>query len=281
MAKITIKGTTKVHEFDSIWDFCKYINDKQENFVFKGKRLLSKRQGDTSFRGTNSYKEAYDLMIHGWDVGAKELNEKLKGEFKRRDFGTRYKSKYDVVGGQVSVPRHLQGIPTSMIRQTRIPKKTKIISICKPITYNAITDKDDMMRWGKNSLLIIKKLESMGFRVNLFTIEGSNCDGETIVGKIKIKSSSERLNISKIAFMIAHPSMLRRISIRYTEVSELVTKRNWTNGYGSAISESHYVRILESINDRSYVLPKRIEDWHLEGKKLDELVDKIISNYQN
>ena len=53
--------------------------------------------------------------------------------------------------------------------------------------------------------------------------------------RIRIKGADEKLNISKTAFPLIHPSMLRRLIFRFIEVYPDVTS-NFTSTYGMPIS---------------------------------------------
>jgi len=49
------------------------------------------------------------------------------------------------------------------------------------------------------------------------------------------------MNISKLAFPLVHPSMLRRLMFKYLEVTDLITNRDFANGYGSPIEDADVV----------------------------------------
>ena len=158
---------------------------------------------------------------------------------------------FDVVGFQASVPRYLQGIPTNMVNKKLVPIKQKVITLNKDISYNSMTSTQDIIDASIQTLQLIKKIEAQGIRVNLNLILGVKANGNTEVVKIRLKSANERLNISKLAFPLVHPSMLRRLFFRYIEVAPTVTKGfKW--GYGHPLDGSQ----LKAYCKDEYVLPR-------------------------
>ena len=126
------------------------------------------------------------------------------------------------------------------------------------------------------TLQIINKLESQGYRCNLNVFwcisEKSlryslNC--KIIAVKIKVKSSSEKLNISKLAFPLVHPSMLRRLLFRFIEVYPNVTK-GFFGCYGYPVMDE----IMKNANfhkNGEYYLPAFIKKDISEISSIDDL----------
>ena len=121
----------------------------------------------------------------------------------------------------------------------------------------------------------IKKIEAQGIRVNLNLIWGVAAGNTKEVTKVRLKSANERLNISKLAFPLVHPSMLRRLCFRYLEVAPTVTK-SYTLGYGSPLDGSQ----LKTYCKDEYVLP-RLFDGNLASlgdlSSICNLTDQIVN----
>jgi hypothetical protein len=82
------------------------------------------------------------------------------------------------------------------------------------------------------ALQIVKKIETQGVRCNLnilWHITNIGCNG--YVMKVRIKSANEKMNISKLAFPLCHPSMLRRLCFRFLETYPTIESK-YTFGYG-------------------------------------------------
>ena len=124
MKSSTIKSTNStlyMEEFNSISELVNTINSREYNPKITSRDSIELKK---SFSGTESYKEAEDLLLHGWTEESEKLNNLLKIKVSNVK---QTKTTYDVAGFQCSVPRYLQGIPTSMINQKIVTKKQKNI----------------------------------------------------------------------------------------------------------------------------------------------------------
>ena len=265
---------TVIREFTSVNEFESYITNSPLNEVFRWETLSSVK-GTQSFTQTKSYEEATSLFKNGWDSMAKNITHQLNVK-KCQTLDTHVqKVMFDVVGFQASVPRYLQGIPTNMVNKKLVPIKQKVITLNKDISYNAMTSTQDIIDASIQTLQLIKKIEAQGIRVNLNLILGVKANNNTEVVKIRLKSANERLNISKLAFPLVHPSMLRRLFFRYIEVAPTVTKGfRW--GYGHPLDGSQ----LKAYCKDEYVLP-RLFDGDITQINDLATICKITDNIKN
>lgn len=243
--KVTkINDNIKVTEFNSIQDLVTYIRTTKITSIFAEKSggPASMREGNTgdSWSGTSNLEEAMDLLKSGWSEKAKELEEKLTQKLNRvASQVTRQKSVYDVVGGNCSVPRYLQGVPNSMIRQVRTSVKQKTVTINYNITFNCGTTAKQITENAVECLAYVKQLEDSGTRVSLnvaFVIKecfrGNKCFGWSV----PVKKTDERFSLAKVAFCLCHSSMLRRILFSCIERDPDVTP-NFISNYGKPIRD--------------------------------------------
>lgn len=115
--------------FNSIAEVVNYIDTVERTPFYKSHHKSD--DYNYNFRGTHSMEEARELLLHGWDDGAKQLKDKLDAKVNVNNIGYRNKTFYDVTGFQCSVPRYLQGIPTNMINNKRVMQKQKVVNITK------------------------------------------------------------------------------------------------------------------------------------------------------
>ena len=148
-----------------------------------------------------------------------------------------------VCGYQPVVPLYLAGVPTNMISKQLVAVKSKVINVTKLVNYNSATGVNKMIDESVKALQVVKKLEAQGYRCNLFIAVGAEADCRQVICKVKIKGANERLNISKLSFPMVHPSMLRRLFFRFTEVHPEVTK-GFVGGYGRPVSFTDMKRAL-------------------------------------
>lgn len=254
-----------IKEYSSISAFEDYINNTPLNNIFRWAPLASSTSGE-AFTGTKTYEEAVDLLKHGWDEGSKKIEQQLKLIAKDVGHVKTKTTTYDVTGFQASVPRYLQGIPTNMINHKEVIRKQKVITLVKNINYMANTSKDEIIAESTKAIQVIKKIEAMGYRVNLDIISVSVV-GEKILGKfeieelhsirVRLKSANERTNVSKMAFALVHPSMLRRFEFRHLEVCQELTSQKWNPSYGKVADLNTTLSILKKTD---YYIPNFIPD---------------------
>lgn len=268
------KKTSYIREFDSLNEFESYITNTPLNETFRWQKLSS-TDGSYGFTQTHSYEEATKLFKDGWSSMAQDITKKLKVIQNQVVDAHVQKVLYDVVGFQASVPRYLQGIPTSMVNKKLVPVKQRVITLDKDISYNCGITTAQIIEASVQTLQLIKKIEAQGIRVNLNLVWGVTAGDTKEVAKIRLKSANERLNISKLAFPLVHPSMLRRLCFRYLEVAPTVTK-SYTWGYGAPMDGSQ----LKTYCKDEYVLP-RLFDGNLatlgDLSSICNLTDQIVN----
>lgn len=260
------KNNYEVVKYNSINEFYDYICNTPFNYAFRWAKHSSV-ENNKKFTGTKSFKEAVEIMKNGWEDMSKKLTQKLNVVSKDIVFTTKKKSVYDVVGYQASVPRYLQGIPTNMIRTINAPVKQKAITIVKSIDYNCGTTTEIIIEESIKALTVVKKIEAQGIRVNLDICIGALKDKNFSL-RIRVKNANERLNISKLAFVMVHPSMLRRLMFRWIEVYPNITK-SFVGNYGYPSSTKQLLSILE---ENEYLLPAFIKCKVEELKGFEDLL---------
>lgn len=250
---------TKV-SFNSINDLMNFINNTP--YTPEGKTWNS--SVDTSektarFTKTNSFEEATDLLYHGWESGAKLLTTKLNA--RNCSPVAKNKTVYDVAGFQCSVPRYLQGIPTNMIQNKRVAAKTKVANVVKNFAYASTVSAERVEEESVKFLEMVQNMEQSGTRCNVFiTIPMylTSYKRSIVCIDVKIKDSTQRMNIKQMAFPLMHPSMLRRIIFNVIEKLEETKKVGSYHGY--VIGEQKIVK--ETMNN-VYYIPAVVEEQNI------------------
>lgn len=246
----------KVQYFSNIYDFTTYLDQSKVSNIFKCEDLSSQDYG--SWHGTNTYNEAQELLSHGWLPEASALSKKLPISSTLSPASKRTNI-YSVAGFQASVPRYLQGVPTNMISQRKSVQKQKVVVLNRSIVFSASWSAKKIEEEGIKALQVVKALEGNGFRVklNVMTVHTIGYGKtESAVAVICVKKPDEPLNLSKIAFPIAHPAMLRRLAFKWLENFQEITNRSFTSGYGSA-REDLYKNIMPK---GEHLMPSEIGD---------------------
>lgn len=223
-----------IKEFDSLQKLYEYLCDTPFNETFRWESHSSVKPDFRNWTQTRNFEEAVDLLRNGWDDMSKKLTQKLNVACKNLQPMKSQKSVLSVAGFQPVVALYLAGVPQNMVDKQMVVKKQKVIELTKDVTYSACVDSEEIIEESIKAMMVVKKLEAQGLRVKLNIALGVEADGRSIICKACIKQPSDRLNISKLAFPMVHPSMLRRLFFRYIEVNPDVT-RGFAYGYGRPI----------------------------------------------
>lgn len=254
-------------QFKSITEFTRYLENTPFNKHFEPEHRRHSTREDFNWYQTHTYEEAQDLFRNGWDYGIKKLNTKFQTS-KQLLNGTKRKCIPGVVGHAPIVPLYLAGVPTNMLQQIQVRCKSKVVDITKSICYNVRVESDTIIAESVKALQVVQLLESQGYRVNLNVAFVSVERNRTIGCSIRIKGANEKLNISKLAFPMVHPSMLRRMIFRFIEVFEHTTA-DYIGSYGRPL-ESEMAKAFPGTIVLPAIWSKRVEDI----KSIDDLVGR-------
>ena len=265
-------------DFDSITEFVKYINETEVNRAFRSraarKDLASMSTSSEYFRFTNThdFEEASNLLKHGWSEMAQKLNKQLVTKTMHIKNTTKRKTVYDVVGHQAIVPLYLQGVPQNMAHTKMVSIPNKVITIDKCIGVLGDKTTEQIIEGSIKAMQIIRQLEAQGYRINLNLIAVAEAGGQKLGCRIKVKKANEKLNISKLAFPMIHPSMHRRMVFRFREVFP-ETNWNFSSGYGATISVEQIRQHFASKD--AIVIPLSIDGEVTNIKTIDDLKAKF------
>lgn len=245
---------TEVVQYDSLKEFYDYLCKTPFNDAFRWTNHSSVT-GDKWFTKTKDFDEAVELFKNGWSDMATKLVQKLKVIESKTEPTMKPKNVLGVAGYQAIVPLYLQGVPNNMVTKKMTPVKQKVITLNKSIGYNGRVSADQIIEESIKAMQIVKKLEAQGYRCNLNIVLGTTAGypSKQFIVKVRIKSANEKLNVSKLAFPLVHPSMLRRLFFRFIEVYPNVTN-SFVCGYGRPADSDEIRKIFKN----EYLLPNFI-----------------------
>lgn len=240
--------TVRHEHFHSIDELLSCLNNRKNNHALRG---CDNSHSETfSFTGTRSYKEAVQLLRDGYvsilpsiKSGVQQNVNKLKELF----LESKSKPISAVVGVSPNVPRYLMGVPHSMDDRTRDVQKVKTINIIYVSNSPWHVGKEDFVKSGIAILSAIQLLENSGISISLSCAMYSGYSrGEAVIGTVQLKDYKDRLDLKKLCFPIAHPSMFRRIGFRFLETIPGLKNEGFAYGYGKATSHSENVEMLKT-----------------------------------
>ena len=209
----------RVDVFGSLQDFLASI-EKPCDMLNKDRASLG-----NSFPGLTPYADCVKLARKGWPEGTqkiKKLSELLYNRVTAKSL--KRQTQYRVAGGRVIVGRHLQGRPDCFQYQPEVldsisKKGHKVIKIVHNISVSAAVSSEVIEARGAAVAALIDVLESQGRRVDLFVSHSvtSWASKSPVIIYIHIKQANEPLQLDQLAFVLAHPGMLRRLQFSNME----------------------------------------------------------------
>ncbi len=250
-------------EFSNINQLLKTLDSRPNNKIMEGRN--ASQTNDFSFCKTENYKEAVNLLQHGYT----DILEDIKREVRKNNkiLYTAPIQKRKIlnmpIGFIPNVPNALQNKPDSMINIISIPQKKKTISIIYAMSASAAEDSETFIKAGAALVSAINLIELSGIQTRLYinfmpAMAGggffdSGDERELLSPVLRIKNYGERFNLTKICFPLAHPSMFRRIGFKYLETCPFVTNTNFANGYGR-VPELEELRQNIPTDKQTYIL---------------------------
>jgi hypothetical protein len=239
-----------IQYFESFGDFLQFV-DVPVKGVFNSSHQTGKSASE--FRGTSSFAEAMNLARNGWEEGTKEL-EVYASQF-TNVLGSLLQIDeyfYDVTGQDFDLDRVLIGEPEAWLNSEPVQVKAPALHTLKFVVNigasNGVSKESIMQRGGAITALIML-LEKSRRRVELELVtrvavrpqweDKTNhlADCNIGTGKILAKQAGDDLDFGKLAFMLAHPSMLRRLGAALKEnySNKTIAKQVCDASYGYSI----------------------------------------------
>jgi hypothetical protein len=231
---------------------------------------------DDEWSGTRTYEESEQLLLFGdttlHDKIEKAGLAKIRAELSRAGSSRQIYS--SVVGVAPNVPAFLAGTPNNMINVRQIKKPVPVVSFAYNTAISASEGSDSIMKVAAALVGAVMKLEKSGVRVDMWTVEVSESGYDTCAWAVKIKEASQPLNALKMAYPMAHPSMLRRQMFRLLETTPGVPK-SFVGGYGRPVRDNR--EALKALNDGGERHIKKVISYYdLKGKSADEIIKILI-----
>ena len=182
-----------------------------------------------SWEGVKTYDEALKYLRNGYQPTVNKLREKLK----MRDPGQkRISFTNNIVGSAPIVPLAMKGVPNCMIDTKMKQIKCKVIDVYYDMTCSCGTDSDDIIANGQKMLGAILDLEHQGYRINLYAVQSYNDSNSSDILAVKIKSSSQPLDLKRMSFPLTHTAFFRVIGFDWYS---RFPKGKYRGGYGRAL----------------------------------------------
>jgi hypothetical protein len=190
--------------------------------------------GDPEFTGTDCYDDALRLLKYGHPDGRSKMAESVEWAQAITRERPAPSWSHSVSGAMPDVPVYLSGEPEHMLMsegdegQGVMPIVSVVVNVVAACSVNS----DRIRRRGAALVALINSIETSGQRVELIAASRAGLRkerGKTASYLITVKEPNEALDLDRVAFTLAHPSMLRRILFRLEEIT--LPKREPSYGY--------------------------------------------------
>lgn len=191
-----------------------------------------------TWTGTANYADAVQLARQGWRDGVAQVQE-LSGTIESRLYNliSLPRIAYDVTGELLDVGRFASGEPEhwgNWEHTLTEGKGTKHIHIVVNVIASAGVSSEVLMQRGAAVAALINLLELAGHRCKVDMVCADGCNGFHYEIRTAVKEYDETLDLDRVTYAVAHPSVLRRHFFSAVELLPEDYRRglNVGSGYG-------------------------------------------------
>lgn len=210
------------HEFESLAEFIK------DNLRWKSGTSGGDASHDQVSNEWNGYTKSYDhavsLTQKGWADGAKRvdaLRRELDSAVQALVAAKAADINYDVQGDWVDLGRLVTGEPEccGAWQVQGDDNNDKVIKIVANICVSAAVKTETIFARGAACLAAVDIIESLGRRVELWVGLGVSHNSRRIETHVLVKPASQPAELDRLAYVLCHASMLRRICFAHMEIN--------------------------------------------------------------
>lgn len=200
--------------YDSLSAFVQHLDDTPN--PLKG-GWCSENDRPYEWNGNLTYKGAKKMALEGWSEKRELVQQtvaKVSADVMRRIEGLVPTLQYRVAGARPSVPRYLAGNPRHMVSYPMVPGSSNQRVVTIVVNGGALGEvqADTMIRRGVAIVALMSCLMQTGRSVEIWAeYSAENHSGADPEIAIRLKASSQTLDIDQLAFSLAHPAMFRRL----------------------------------------------------------------------
>lgn len=261
-----------VREWGSIAEVHHWLeNEGQYDTVRKNKECAAstttmtssgKEQGGMSWDLNAGWAKAYQLSYEGWEEGADKLRAALD---KLEDFSPASSLESEAEGidliqsdeGEMFMPDEYFAGEENFMMDVRFKTHKPIIRICCNISASCGVSADDMIARGVVIAATCRKLERLGYGVQVWVADAGRGSHGVSVNLVRIKDSDQYMDDRALAFWMGHPAALRRIFFRFIEATPVRVGIGCNYGTPANFTSSDF----DMISPSAHLDAARAERW--------------------
>ena len=192
--------------------------------------------GDKDFYGTASWGDAVALARYGWEEGRDKLVRSFEAAQAIQRTVAAPSRMLDVAGAYPHAALAAAGAPDCMwsLGDTHIAARP-IVRILTGQGVRSGVENDWVIARGAALLSHVDRLEDAGYSVELAAVHASNYNGWRHETHYTVKRAGEALELDRLAFVLAHPSMHRRMVFSIREQGRDPNYRRAYKSYGCTV----------------------------------------------
>lgn len=217
----------KISHFSSFKQLLEQISSKETCDALRNNELVSIERNEY-FTGTKTFEDALDLANNGWPEGnaivtnyTKTYDKMWQKFFPQQDFSL--ETQVQESGSIIIMDEYLKGSPDCMLDFNPDPEKADKFGGCKlqRIIVNACCNChvviETIYQRGALIAALVNSMELSGFNVEIIVVWQVARGNKQLRYTLTVKKFQEFLDIQTLTFVLAHPSMLRRLVFRLIE----------------------------------------------------------------
>ena len=236
-------------DFDSVEEMVNYAESTPQAGKWAGTDASS-QAGSHEWALGATLEDAYRLSRVGWAEGREKfkghmIDAKSTGAAKVIARAAAFEN--DVVGSFPDIGAYLSGAPDCMVNVVDNGQTLTepVVEVNVAMGYLAGANAREISNYGSAIALLIDQLEEDGHSVEVNMAKKARAGSDTFVTKVTAKAAGQPLDIDRLAFVIAHPAVARRILFKVMEtVEEAYNSFSFTMGGTVTDDDVHFPSVL-------------------------------------
>lgn len=268
-----MKTTTKI--FNSLSELAQIKKlDALESWNAR-RRKPAKRENDASWAG-ETFASAFQKLESGDVENAKNI--RAEGEILAKLTGGQPQLSSAVVGCVPNVPAYLRGVPKTMLRVDRTPRKTPVIDLYILTAIHSGITTTRATRTAAKIANVVAAIEAGGVNINLYAAHSCiGRKGDFFGVVVKMKNATAPLNLLNIAFPLVNPAFCRVVGIHAMQVSVEYESQWDTCGRVASITETKKAMKREGL----YLSLEDLITTNATVEDITKIVNDYLANKDN
>jgi len=281
--------TKNISHLEFTWDeFLTRVTTNGPSIASKGGR------GNSDWAG-GTYKQALEMATDkGYTSAIAEAEARVAAI--ETDIGegmnSSFQAVHDTAGAEVDIARFLAGEPECMIESTpiKVMRTGRVIKVAVPVCYPSTIDPQTVLDRGAAIMALVDAFSRMQHPVEIWAgcaIHDSHhsTPRKRLVYMVKVQSADQPLDMGRIMYALAHPTMLRQLFFSAEEQEPPAHHRTFSigSGYGTAPYDLRPSDFTDTDVHNVIILPPLMSNggWNVDqsARWIEQELRRVTDNY--